>query len=66
MRFKLNGDDSGLSTYNESIESILIIGEVPCFMIEYAKNKLFTTTKSPNLLLINNWEKVKVVQDPMT
>ena len=66
VRFKLNDDDSSLLTYNETIESILIIGETPCFTIEYAKNKLITTTKSPHLLLIDNWEKVKVVQDPMT
>ena len=66
VRFKLNDDSSSFSTYNEPIESILIIGEIPCFMIEYAKNKLFVTTKSPHMLLIDNWEKVKVVEDPMT
>ena len=66
VRFKLNEEYSGFVTYNETIESILIIGETPCFMIEYAKNKLFASTKSPHILLIDNWEKVKVVQDPMT
>ena len=59
----MNGDGNSLEIFNEATESILMKNEYILFMIEYAQNKLFVTIDPTCMLLIDDWENVKCIQD---
>jgi hypothetical protein len=66
LRMMVNKEGTGLTTYNESFESMIVQDELPNYPLEYKKNKLIVTGEPSQMYHIDDWCIVKCIHDSNT
>ena len=68
MVTRLEVDKSGkcLRLYKQDSEAIIFHNQVPMYLIEYEVNKLFACSHPTHMYLVENWEKVIFIPDPIS